>query len=689
MEYELPQIEAWLRNRIPQLPDHFAKWALSRIRFHWHRGPGRKRTSNHIRGHSFKNWKYAITALGYPKNATNQPATWPSLGEILQAYGITMETHKGHAVELSHGEVDSALNELIQELARRQKDDQVKRRVNLSRVYSWNTNGIKESMDANDPDDPRFHKVRNLIRQARSAPLCWQETGMDDELQEKFRQKWPWMGIHSTPPSSGAKGGGVAVLWSKYAFGEELRTWDLVPHLAVGVSLDTTDGETTIVSVYIPPKDHRKSLRLITDSLEKIPPHGNAWIAGDFNLNTAGVTFEQEVDYSFARYGFTQVSVGTPVVTNRAGDRETSIDRCWIRDPEIARGTKVVGLRAKFLLDLINEHALLEASVKTHGYADAEDYPLFKVRNLGKIHPNSEDGRRLSENLIHGIRGPTPGHVQTQLAAEVHRFSDMRSQEETTWHFLRRRARRNCPRIFCRKRELEGLWEEGNKVNANLTDVKDVIDNIDVSDGTVLPRAMVASWLDALDRASANAQLHQYVKQASSALRVQRAYHRLAELSPKFSGQLTRLKGEDGEWVGTISQLEKETRRTRAFWAEKPPPLSNDAQRLLKWLETQDLPAPESMSPEVDTFLNWILASNDSAHGYDGVPYAVLRLLPRMFAEILAWFTRELEDKGPEAVRMMPQLLVWISKATAGDTGDAWRPLNMPSTLLRAFPGEY
>jgi hypothetical protein len=86
--------------------------------------------------------------------------------------------------------------------------------------------------------------------------------------------------------------------------------------------------------------------------------------------------------------------------------------------------------------------------------------------------------------------------------------------------------------------------------------------------------------------------------------------------------------------------------------------------------------------PPPAEFLPTILSSSDSSPGIDGIPYSVYRLVPAESSELLHVVLKTICHKA-HTLRVPNPLLVWIPKAEIGLRSDNWRPLGMPSTLLR------
>ncbi len=104
--------------------------------------------------------------------------------------------------------------------------------------------------------------------------------------------------------------------------------------------------------------------------------------------------------------------------------------------------------------------------------------------------------------------------------------------------------------------------------------------------------------------------------------------------------------------------------------------------QLIEAYSLQAAPMPYVDLPPRELFRSTILSTGDSAAGFDGVPFAFLRLFPEKCADILINLLLQ-SFQAPHLVRSPNPLLVWIPKADAGLGADNWRHLGMPSTFLR------
>ena len=105
---------------------------------------------------------------------------------------------------------------------------------------------------------------------------------------------------------------------------------------------------------------------------------------------------------------------------------------------------------------------------------------------------------------------------------------------------------------------------------------------------------------------------------------------------------------------------------------------------LITWSSTKHKPRPGRTSPpRTDDLVKTVLATNDSAPGPDGIPFAAWRLHPGTSSEAMA---THLNDTCRSAVPPC-SVQAWIPKAKMGPTADNFRPLGMPSTFERVIDG--
>ena len=93
---------------------------------------------------------------------------------------------------------------------------------------------------------------------------------------------------------------------------------------------------------------------------------------------------------------------------------------------------------------------------------------------------------------------------------------------------------------------------------------------------------------------------------------------------------------------------------------------------------------PHVLPPQQEDILKSILATNDSAPGPDGIPYAAWRLRPAVAAEAMI---THLDDICRSVVPPPCSVQAWIPKAKMGPAADNFRPLGMPSTFERVIDG--
>ena len=88
---------------------------------------------------------------------------------------------------------------------------------------------------------------------------------------------------------------------------------------------------------------------------------------------------------------------------------------------------------------------------------------------------------------------------------------------------------------------------------------------------------------------------------------------------------------QDGE--GRICRTDRDLSAamlaTRKFWFQPPPRYDADWAEYLEQYKTQTQTWPRVLPPGEEDFIKSILASNDSAPGPDGIPYAAWRIYPR------------------------------------------------------------
>ena len=161
-------------------------------------------------------------------------------------------------------------------------------------------------------------------------------------------------------------------------------------------------------------------------------------------------------------------------------------------------------------------------------------------------------------------------------------------------------------------------------------------------------------------------------------------WHRMRELKTTqgtYNGPIYR---SNGHKCHTVQDLDQAMIDTRSFWEESPPETQISWHPILQEYQAGNNyfpPFPELTTAKIQSHL---LHTKESAPGLDGIPYAAWRLNPEASSHaIYKLFTKitRAQEEPPS------QVLVWIPKATAGPTGDYFRPLGMPNTSHRVLDG--
>lgn len=167
-------------------------------------------------------------------------------------------------------------------------------RTKISKVISWNTGGFAEEGKHFDENfaNGRLRKIINRVH--IKGVMMWQETGMDDRTAKQIQQSDPNIAIVHTSPHDGAKYG-AAILWSRHRFGDFAWARVIVPGCIIAVSLNTTGGEVTLISTYIPGHKTRETFEILKAFLKTIKDHEIVFIGGDFNSGSGDKGYEEAV----------------------------------------------------------------------------------------------------------------------------------------------------------------------------------------------------------------------------------------------------------------------------------------------------------------------------------------------------------------------------------------------------------
>ena len=123
---------------------------------------------------------------------------------------------------------------------------------------------------------------------------------------------------------------------------------------------------------------------------------------------------------------------------------------------------------------------------------------------------------------------------------------------------------------------------------------------------------------------------------------------------------------------------------TRKFWFQPPVKYDPEWDNLPRTVQSSS-PGLATRSPtQKEDLIKSVLATNDSAPGPDGIPYAAWRLHPGTSAEAM---TTHFDDICRSAAPPPCSVQAWIPKAKMGPAADNFRPLGMPSTFERVIDG--
>ena len=138
-------------------------------------------------------------------------------------------------------------------------------------------------------------------------------------------------------------------------------------------------------------------------------------------------------------------------------------------------------------------------------------------------------------------------------------------------------------------------------------------------------------------------------------------WKRLKVLSPKNISVLSCIKNSKGNLVTAPRDIDQATRDTRTFWEDTPQPLPDSLIATLREYQAESPPFPPLPPPPHAHHMSSIDRTGDSAPGVDGIPCAVLRVLPSKFAQLMEWWIDDLLLDEP-TLRPPQQLLVGIPK---------------------------
>ena len=478
--------------------------------------------------------------------------------------------------------------------------------------------------------------------------------------------------------------GGVAAIFPTDIYPQRMEATTIVPGYALHIQQNVQGGPTHWVVVYLPPGREKELLKLISTYLAKHVKHGRLYLCGDLNKAPA---LSHEWEAFLATHHLTDVTGKIPTYHCLGKKKKSTLDRWLVRDYAIDQGRLATLVHASHLSGDCDEHARVTIRFKPI-LSSIGAHPSFQAIPPAALVPALPAAQDLARTLRAAPTLDTAQRQLDQLAALAWTWwrnmpRDIYKTIARSEHLLRRAARTTGPTALVPRQGLLAILSRIHH-QVNLRDFP-AASNGDL----IVPTSVLRTLLDAHNvgemQRSVFHSAPQEVQQAAGTTKASPAiWKRLKKLEPKAAGSLTHLRTSNGTIITDPILVEKEVRSTRGFWTEPPPALDPQLLAALPAYAEGSASMASLEPPDMAEYLASIHRTADSAPGTDGLPYALLRLVPDIAAALLDRFLLDLTT-DPNLVRMPEPLLVWIPKALEGLSPDNWRPLGLPTTFLRVL----
>ena len=549
--------------------------------------------------------------------------------------------------------------------------------TSLKHITTWNVSGWRTIQWTNN-------KSRLIHRYARKSVVCLQETRWSDSTATSFLQNYPGYNLVHTPAlvtEQGGLSGGVAIL-IPCSF-RLLREVVVAPGRIVAAHIQSRADSCWIISTYCHPTSAGQDLETLaawlTDHQDEADPF---FILGDLNHgNTSAPNVWQRL-------------LETAQVEDIVNEEPTywgphgtsSIDKVLLPIDYLNRG-------------LIQYQTFYDCHFETAGHAcvsvqlrhrppvsSSQDLPLHMTLPASVFQPGKDchDTRCVWPSLTTLIRRISLLEQPTfeSLQSLLWQWWMSLPSRPRDFHTLRKHLQSNCALLNVSQQLLRELLAALPGFHPSLTEFCQSPTTITV------PRTFLWRCFELLDL---QVQRQHWITRNREETHRSRGLGTTAPLWQRLRASCPRsvfyngpIRDGEGQICRTDKDLSAAMLATRKFWFQPPPRYDPEWADYLEQYKAQAQQWPRVSPPGEHDFVKSILATNDSAPGPDGIPYAAWRLYPGPAAVAM---TTHLEDICRAAAPPPCSVQAWIPKAKMGPTADHFRPLGMPSTFERVIDG--
>ena len=579
------------------------------------------------------------------------------------------------------------LTELLAKIASRlldfRCDHKSEQPSSVRHITSWNVGGWTQPGRAGDD------KLKAIKASLHKGPIVLQETHWTHEQSTRLHIVIP--GIYVVATAATVKNrhpsGGVAII---LPVGYEVLTnQTILPGQILAALVQLKGAKIRIISVYLHPDNVQENLQALIKYLNTIDLREWTILAGDFNRadEQCSKLWHQLTE----EYGLTDSHPKLP--TFRTAHSESCLDRILLptafsQNLHLRHSTSARWIGAKL------RHGLVTIRLK-HKSTVPPDPKLAKHHTIPPyIFRPGMEGPVQNQFAIEAIRD-----LERRIMQEPHQAHTAESLTTLYWAWWWSLTPEHKKKKKKKQADIAALVQSCLKQKgAHVILQLPTHEALTRAIGTAIDSRPTPSGA----REIARTELYK----ALELLDAQAITYRLApKNTPEITGdrsnttafwqRMRELKTTQGTYNGpiyrangrkchTVQDLDQAMIDTRSFWEESPPHTQASWQPILQEYQAGNNYLPPFPELTIAKIQSHLLHTKESAPGLDGIPYAAWRLNPEASShaihKLFTQITRAQEEPPS-------QVLVWIPKATAGPTGDYFRPLGMPNTSHRILDG--
>ena len=575
---------------------------------------------------------HCLQSLAFLSKVVNMPVPWSVLDTqtVASSCGVPIVCFAGSRPALAHAlDNSSEFSSLCAKVLQYRLEKKQDCCTALRNITTWNVSGWRTVQWTND-------KTRAIHRYARKGIVCLQETRWSASTATSFLQNYPGYDIAHTPAlvtENGGLSGGVAIL---IPCGFRLISEVVVaPSRIVAACVQSRTDRFWVISAYCHPhsvsNDCEELVKWLTEHQDEPDPF---FILGDFNhSNTlAPNTWQRLLD----------AAQGEDIVNDEptfwGPNGSSSLDKVILPTEYLNRGL----IQHRVFYDRLFEsagHACISIQLRHRPpVSSSPELPVHMTIPASVFQPGKDqhDTRRVWPSLQALVRriSLTARPTFESLQALLWQWWMSLPSRPRDFNTLRKHLQTNQPLLNISKQLLQELLSPLPGFRPSTAEYCQSPTAITV------PRTFLWKCFELLDLQIQ--QQHFITRNRDETTRSRGLgtsapmWQRLRASCPRsvfYNGPI--IDGE-GRHCQSDIDLSAAMLATRNFWFH--PPVQHDPEWAfyLEQYQAQVQRWPHVPPPEKQDFTKSILATNDSAPGPDGIPYAAWRLHPGSAAEAMS-----------------------------------------------------